>query len=423
MPAGNVSYTYYPARKTGFLKFPAGMLPGASSRRPYNFRVKAEFGDNVEAAVRAQIAMILEVEEQPAGPTDVPPSAAVDAERSRRPPMPVDTFSPSKAWSECDRRRSGQRHHALTPRGDFSKASREELTAMHERVVAYQAGLQAFIDTHYPSADRSSADDEDAMDVDLFDGAEPRATFRPTSATSSAAVGEPECIVALQNAMIDLLDEEDLALQQETEGEEDEDAAFIPAEPAEPAATAAAAANTAAVPPPSPSPATPPPLPAPPPPAQATIHAQTGMPLESKPFEMYHQLCCTGKCVSKSGGSAASSRRCPNRAPLERRYCGWANTFPTPCPIDAHETETITYHAWQAMLRKRGEDGGADHYAEELVPIRATRAQFIAAFQGFVTTYLAHVWECRAMRQGLKMFEANKDGVTATKLTDYAAQV
>ena len=97
--------------------------------------------------------------------------------------------------------------------------------------------------------------------------------------------------------------------------------------------------------------------------------------------------------------------------------------FPTPCPIDAHETELITYHAWQAMLRKRGEDDTPDHYAEELVPIRATRAQFMIAFRGFVTTYLAHVWEYRMMRQGLKMFEANKDGVTASKLTDYAAQV
>jgi len=147
------------------------------------------------------------------------------------------------------------------------------------------------------------------------------------------------------------------------------------------------------------------------------------MPLESKVFELHYQLCCNGKCVSKSGGSVASSRRCPNRDALERRYCGWVNSFPTPCPIDADETELITYHAWQAMLRKRGDDGGPDHYAEELVPIRATRAHFMAAFQGFVTTYFAHIWECRMMRQGLKMFEANKDGVTASKLTDYAAQV
>lgn len=190
----------------------------------------------------------------------------------------------------------------------------------------------------------------------------------------------------------------------------------LPAAPTTTAADTTAAAAAAAV--PSPPPATTPPLS-----AQATIHTQTDMPLESKPFEMYHQLCCTGKCVSKSGVSVASSRRCPNRSPLERRYCGWANSFPTPCPIDADEIEMISYHAWQAMLRKRGEDGGPDYYAEELVPIRATRAQFITAFQGFVTTYLAHVWECRAMRQGLKMFEANKDGVTATKLTDYAAQV
>jgi len=118
---------------------------------------------------------------------------------------------------------------------------------MYARVVAHKTALEAFIDKRYSSADRSSADDEDAMEVDLFEGAEPpRATLRPTSATSAAAVGEHECIAALQNAMIDLLDEEDLALQQETEGEEDEDAAFIPAEPAAPAAAAAPATTIAA---------------------------------------------------------------------------------------------------------------------------------------------------------------------------------
>jgi hypothetical protein len=92
------------------------------------------------------------------------------------------------------------------------------------------------------------------------------------------------------------------------------------AQPTTAADTTSAAVAAAAV--PSPPPATPPP----PLPAQATIHTQTGMPLESKPFEMYHQLCCTGKCVSKSGGSVASSRLCPNRSPLERRYCGWAKS-------------------------------------------------------------------------------------------------
>jgi hypothetical protein len=129
-------------------------------------------------------------------------------------------------------------------------------------------------------------------------------------------------------------------------------------------------------------------------------------------------LCAHARAADGGAGSKGDAR-----PPLERRYCGWANSFPTPCPIDADETETISYHTWQAMLRKRGEDGGPDYYAEELVPIWATRAQFITAVQGFVTTYLAHVWECRAMRQGLEMFEANKDGVTATKLSDYAAQV
>jgi hypothetical protein len=216
-----VSYTYYPLRRTGMLTFPDGMLSAAAaSIRLHNFRVTAEFGDDVEAAIRAKIAVIIklwDVEEapQPARSTDAPSSASIAAERPQRRRAPVNQLDPSVAWSAYDRDQSGQRHYAVTPRGDFSKANREELNAMHERVVTYQAALQTFIDQHYSSADQSSANDDDAMEMDLFEGAEPRATLRPTSATPTVGVGEPECIAALQNAMIDLLHEEDLALDNE----------------------------------------------------------------------------------------------------------------------------------------------------------------------------------------------------------------
>ena len=247
-----VSYVYYPKQKSGMLTFPDGMLSGDSaSIRFHNFRVTAEFGGDIEAAIRAKIILLksrAEVEKapQPASSTDAPSSASVVAERPQRRRAQVDSFDPSASWSSYARDQVGQRHYAVTPHGDFSKASREELNAMHARVVAYQAALQAFIDKHCSSADRSSAGDEDAMDVDLFAGAEPRATLRPTSATPTVGVGKPECIVALQNAMIDLLHEEDLALHQETEGEEDEDTAVIPAEPAAAAAAAALAATAIA---------------------------------------------------------------------------------------------------------------------------------------------------------------------------------
>lgn len=183
-----VSYIYYPKRKSGVLKFPDGMLSGPAASFPvHNFRVKTEFGGDVKTAIRAQIADFLkpraEVEEAPlpAGPTDALPSAPDDAGRPKRRPTPVVSFNPCEAWSAYDRGQIGQRHHAVAPRGDFSKADREELKAVYARVVAYQAALQARIDQQYPPADRSSADDEDAMEVALF--AEPSATLRPTSAT------------------------------------------------------------------------------------------------------------------------------------------------------------------------------------------------------------------------------------------------
>ncbi|KAJ1630465.1 hypothetical protein T492DRAFT_89116 [Pavlovales sp. CCMP2436] len=41
------------------------------------------------------------------------------------------------------------------------------------------------------------------------------------------------------------------------------------------------------------------------------------MPLESKVFELHYQLCCNGKCVSKSGGSVVAVRVSADEADIE----------------------------------------------------------------------------------------------------------
>lgn len=128
-------------------------------RQAPQLRVKAEFLGDVEAAVRAQIAIVLqsqaEVEEthHAASPTDALPNAADVAELPPRRRTQVDSFDPSTGWSAFERDRLGQRHDVRALRdNDFSRASREQLNAMHARVVDYMARLQAQIDLQYPPA-------------------------------------------------------------------------------------------------------------------------------------------------------------------------------------------------------------------------------------------------------------------------------
>ena len=98
--------------------------------------------------------------------------------------------------------------------------------------------------------------------------------------------------------------------------------------------------------------------------------------------------------------------------------------FPTPCPMDASDSQSMRWHMWQPMLRKKGDgDGVADFYADELVPRTGSSKDFLGAFAEGVSIYLAHIWEVRCMRQSIALFEFNKDQFTATKHTDYAAEV
>ncbi|KAJ1632507.1 hypothetical protein T492DRAFT_868223, partial [Pavlovales sp. CCMP2436] len=184
-----VSYTYYLKRKSGFLSTPDGILSG--SARLHNFRVKDEVRGDIVAARRRTL---------------------------------LDQLDPGKGWSAFELGRVGQRHYAGTAPSarDFSNVNIEELKELEAilvRVVDYQASLQARIDGHYSSAERPSAEADDTVQVDLFDGPEASATLRSTSATQTVGVYERECIVALQNALVDMLDDEDLALQQEAEEE------------------------------------------------------------------------------------------------------------------------------------------------------------------------------------------------------------
>ncbi|KAJ1639012.1 hypothetical protein T492DRAFT_857360, partial [Pavlovales sp. CCMP2436] len=218
-----VSYTYYPKRKSGFLSIPDGILSG--SARLHNFRVKDEVRGDIVVAVRAQLAVLQSrAEESPdqASPTDALLSTSAVAERPQRRRTLLDQLDPGKGWSAFELGRVGQRHYAGTAPSarDFSNVNLEELKELEAilvRVVDYQASLQARIDGHYSSAERPSAEADDAMQVDLFDGPEASATLRSTSATQTVGVYERECIVALQNALVDMLDDEDLALQQEAE--------------------------------------------------------------------------------------------------------------------------------------------------------------------------------------------------------------
>ncbi|KAJ1617696.1 hypothetical protein T492DRAFT_1151769 [Pavlovales sp. CCMP2436] len=182
--------------------------------------VKDEVRGDIVAAVRAQLAILQSrAEESPdqASPTDALLSTSAVAERPQRRRTLLDQLDPGKGWSAFELGRVGQRHYAGTAPSarDFSNVNLEEL----KELEAILASLQARIDGHYSSAERPSAEADDAMQVDLFDGPEASATLRSTSATQTVGVYERECIVALQNALVDMLDDEDLALQQEAEEE------------------------------------------------------------------------------------------------------------------------------------------------------------------------------------------------------------
>ena len=150
-----VSYTYYPKHKSGLISLPHSN-GSASSARLVNFRVKAEFGGDVQAAVRAQLAVlkyraVVEEAPHPASSTAALPIAEDDAERPRRLQTERDPFDPGKGWSARQRDQIGRRHQAHTPR-DTSKADLEEqLNALRASFGKYEEGLHAHIDRHFPS--------------------------------------------------------------------------------------------------------------------------------------------------------------------------------------------------------------------------------------------------------------------------------
>jgi uncharacterized membrane protein YgcG len=92
---------------------------------------------------------------------------------------------------------------------------------LRARVADYETRLQAHLDHHLPPVEH-----DDAMQIDLFaDDAEASATLRPMSDTQIVGVNKRECIAALQHALVDMLGDEDLALQQQEADDEVEEEA------------------------------------------------------------------------------------------------------------------------------------------------------------------------------------------------------
>jgi hypothetical protein len=138
------------------------------------------------------------------------------------------------------------------------------------------------------------------------------------------------------------------------------------------------------------------------------------------PFEMYHRACTQNDCVF--GKPPAFRPACPGRAIGNHKLCGWGRVFPTACPIEHSVSERMRWHVWEPRLRGTSKDG-SDFYADELVPREGTRAQFMAEFRRAVEAYLPHIWEARLMLHSCRLVEERKNGTTATRHSDYAAQV
>lgn len=131
-------------------------------------------------------------------------------------------------------------------------------------------------------------------------------------------------------------------------------------------------------------------------------------------FKTFNGMCCKGKCPKRRLLHAA---RTPGA-------CGWLNVFGGHCPIEA-TNDAFTWHRWEPRLRGTN-DEGKDFYSDEWVPHKGTRCEFLEEIRHAVESggnpWLLHTWRHKMIRHAIKLHEAQKDNVTATEWSDYAAQ-
>ena len=84
--------------------------------------------------------------------------------------------------------------------------------------------------------------------------------------------------------------------------------------------------------------------------------------------------------------------------------------------------QPFSWYVWEPRLRGKNADGEPS-YSDELVPKHGTRREFMVELRAAIEAYLPHWWDNVMMQRGIKVYEAHKDGVTATLRSDYAAQI